>query len=70
LQLPVPSQTIVYAVYMAIPHLEFFDVRDLVVHSGELIAWWAWGVATLYALAYSSFFLFLAWLMFRRKALN
>jgi len=55
---------------MAIPHLEFFDVRDLIIHNGELIAWWAWGVATVYALAYSSFFLFLAWLVFRKKALN
>jgi ABC-type transport system involved in multi-copper enzyme maturation permease subunit len=70
LQLPEPSQTIVYAVYIAIPHLEFFDVRDLIVHNGELIAWWAWGVATLYAVAYSAIFLLLAWLVFRRKALN
>ncbi len=70
LQLPEPSQTIVYAVYIGIPHLEFFDVRDLIVHNGELIAWWAWGVASLYASAYASVFLFLAWLAFRKKALN
>ncbi|MBI3849289.1 MAG: ABC transporter permease subunit [Verrucomicrobia bacterium] len=70
LQLAPLSQTIVYAVYMAIPHLEFFDVRDLVIHNGDLIAWWACGTATLYALAYSAFFLFLAWLVFRKKALN
>ena len=70
LQLPEPSQTIVYAVYIGIPHLEFFDVRDLIVHHGALVAWWAWGIATLYALAYSAFFLLLAWLAFRRKALN
>jgi hypothetical protein len=70
LQLLDPAQTIVYAVYMAIPHLEFFDVRDLIVHNGELIAWWAWGIATLYALGYSAFLLLLAWLVFRRKALN
>ena len=70
LQLPLFIQTIAYAVYLAIPHLEFFVVRDLVIHNGELIAWWAWGVATLYALAYASLFLLLAWLTFRKKALN
>ena len=70
LQLSEPGQTIVYAVYFAIPHLEFFDVRDLIIHNGELISWWAWGIATLYALAYSAVFLFLAWLAFLKKALN
>jgi len=70
LQLPEPSQSIVYSGYMAMPHLEFFDVRDLIIHNRDLIAWWAWGMATLYAMAYSAFFLFLAWLAFRKKALN
>ena len=35
-----------------------------------LVAWWAMGVATVYAAVYTTFFLFAAWVLFRRKALN
>jgi Cu-processing system permease protein len=65
-----PGRSIVYGVYFAMPHLEFFDWRDLVVHGYDTVAWSAWGLATLYALAYMSFFLLSAWIVFRRKALN
>jgi len=65
-----PSATILSVVYFAIPHLEFFDVRDLIIHDWPLIAWLDVVWATLYALAYATFFLFAACLVFRRKALN
>jgi hypothetical protein len=65
-----PSRTLLSTIYFLIPHLEWFDVRDLVVHEQNLIAWWAVGAATLYAVAYEIFFLFAAWVLFRRKALN
>jgi ABC-type transport system involved in multi-copper enzyme maturation permease subunit len=65
-----PSQTLLALLYFAIPHLEFFDVRDLIIHEWGLIPWWVCGMATLYAAAYSALFLVLAWLAFRRQALN
>lgn len=65
-----PSATILTAAYFAIPHLEFFDVRDLIIHDWPLIAWLDVGAATLYAWVYSALFLGAACLVFRRKALN
>jgi ABC-type transport system involved in multi-copper enzyme maturation permease subunit len=65
-----PVQGILYATYFLIPHLEWFDVRDLVVHDQGLIAWWAVAAASVYAMVYAAFFLFAAWICFRRKALN
>lgn len=65
-----PMQGILYAIYFVMPHLEWFDVRDLVVHDQGLIAWWAVAAATLYAAIYAAAFLFAAWIFFRRKALN
>jgi ABC-type transport system involved in multi-copper enzyme maturation permease subunit len=59
---------LVSGIYYAIPHLELFDVRDLIVHKWPLIGWNIWGVATLYALVYAALLLFVTWLVFRRKA--
>jgi ABC-type transport system involved in multi-copper enzyme maturation permease subunit len=65
-----PSASILSVIYFSIPHLEFFDVRDLIIHDWPLIAWLDIFWATLYALAYATFFLVAACLVFRRKALN
>ena len=65
-----PSRTVVYTIYFLIPHLEWFDVRDLVVHERGLVPWTACAEATLYAGVYMAFFQFAAWVLFRRKALN
>lgn len=70
LSLPEPSQSIVSSVYYAIPHLELFDVRDLIVHDWPLVAWKFFSLAILYALAYTAFFLMAACLIFRRKTVN
>lgn len=70
LSLAEPFQSLLYMVYFALPHLELFDVRDLIVHNWELIPWGIVALATLYAAAYSAFFLFAAWLVFRRRPLN
>lgn len=64
-----PGQTILAICYFVIPHLEFFDVRDTLIHEWP-VPWWACGVASLYALAYTLFFLIAAWAIFRRQALN
>ena len=70
LSLPEPSQSIVSAVYFAIPHLELFDLRDLIVHDWPLIPWNFFGLAILYALAYTAIFLLAACLVFQRKTVN
>ncbi len=70
LGLPEPSSSILYALYYIIPHFEFFDIRDLVVHNAPPVAWWAVGMASVYAMVYAAAFQVLAWIVFRRKALN
>jgi len=70
LRLDEPGQTLLYAVYFAIPHLELFDVRDLIIHNWGLIRWEIWAAGLGYAAVYSAIFLALACLLFRRKAVN
>ena len=70
LQLPEPRRSILYGLYYCIPHLELFDVRDLIIHNWPPIAWPVCGVAALYALAYASALLIGACLVFHRKAIN
>jgi len=67
-QLDQATGVVVSALYYLIPHLELFDVRDLIVHNWPPIPWGVWGVAVLYALAYSAMTVFIAWLVFRRKS--
>jgi hypothetical protein len=45
-------------------------MRDLVIHNWPLIEWKFFGLAILYALAYTALFLTGACLVFRRKAVN
>ena len=70
LQMHEPGRTILSAIYFAIPHLELFDVRDLIIHNLPPVPWLVWAAALLYAAGYTAFFLVAAWLMFRRRALN
>jgi ABC-type transport system involved in multi-copper enzyme maturation permease subunit len=70
LNLTEPMQTMVYGLYFAVPHLELFDVRDLIVHNWGLIPWPIWTAALAYALVYAALFLGAACLLFRRKAIN
>ena len=70
LQMHEPSRTILSLIYFAIPYLELFDVRDLIIHNLPSVPWLIWAAALLYAAGYTAFFLVAAWLMFRRRALN
>ena len=70
LQQPEPLRTVVYGLYFLIPHLEWYDVRDLVIYNQNLVGWVDCGLATLYGLLYMAVFLLGAWLVFRRKPLN
>lgn len=65
-----PVQTMLSAIYFLIPHLEWFDIRDRVIYDHAAVAWGPVGLVTLYAAAYAGLFLFLAWLIFRRKGLT
>ncbi|MDB6110790.1 MAG: hypothetical protein JWR69_2540 [Pedosphaera sp.] len=70
LQQAEPIRTLLSVIYFLIPHLEWYDVRDLVVHSKGLVPWGYCALASLYGAAYTAFFLVATWLCFRRKALN
>jgi Cu-processing system permease protein len=70
LQMTEPGGTLLYLLYYAIPHLELFDVRDLIIHNWDPIPWFACAGASLYASVYAAFFLLGAWLVFRRQPLN
>src|SRR6266481_9173025 len=61
--LPEPRRSFLYSLYYAIPHLELFDVRDLIIHNWPPIPWRVCGLVTLYALAYTSAFLIAACLV-------
>lgn len=65
-----PGGSIIRAIYYAIPHLEWFDIRDLLIYNQKLVPLWAIIVVTIYAAAYTAFFLFATWLAFRRKPLS
>jgi hypothetical protein len=62
--------TFITGLYYAIPHLELFDIRELIVHDWPLIPWGVWLIALAYAAAYTALLLLLSWLVFRRKALQ
>jgi ABC-type transport system involved in multi-copper enzyme maturation permease subunit len=70
LQQPQPLQTILYAGYFLMPHLEWFDVRDRLVYDWGLVGWLDCALATFYAAAYTGVFLVLALIAFQRKKLN
>ena len=62
--------TIVYAIYYLIPHLEWYDVREYIIHDWGKIEWLACGGAAVYGMLYSAMLLGCAWLVFRRKTLT
>ena len=65
-----PTRSLWMALFYVIPHLEFFDVRDLVIHNWPSISWLVCMKASAYGAVYGAFFLLAACLIFRRRALN
>lgn len=57
-------------VYYAIPHLEFYDLRSVVIHNWEAREWGMVALASVYGAAYTAAFLVLGWWLFRRKVLT
>lgn len=70
LQQPEPMQTVLTAVYYAMPHLEWFYLSDFVVYDQAAAPWTQVALATLYAAVWTGIFLLLAWAGFRRKNLT
>jgi hypothetical protein len=70
LKLAEPLRTLVEVLYFTIPHLEFYDLRDLVVHNWPVLEWKYILLALLYAGFYMAVFLMGACLVFRRKPVN
>ncbi len=62
--------SIVYLIYYCIPHLEWYDLRDFVIHDWGAVSPAVCAGATLYGLLYCCFLLGAAWLVFRRKTLT
>ncbi len=69
LQQPEPIQTIFYMGYYLLPHLEWFDIRALLIHNWEPAPWGIVLLAILYATAYSAIFLGAACVLFRKRRL-
>lgn len=69
LQMPEPGSTLLYTLYYAIPHLEWYDVRDLITHNREMITWVDMLGASAYGLAYTFLLLGGTWMVLQRKRL-
>lgn len=67
---PEPMQGLLSFIYFAIPHLEWYDLRDFVVYDMGAVPVHAVLLATVYAAVWTGIFLLLAWLGFRRKNLT
>ncbi len=63
------ARTLLEGVYFALPHLEFYDVRDLLTHGWAPLPWTAIALDTVYGTAWTALLLGLAWLGFRRRPL-
>lgn len=69
LQIDQPGRGLLYSIYYLIPHLEFYDVRNLVIHRWPLIRWSTWLLALAYGAAYMVVFLAASCWVFRRKSI-
>ncbi|MDD4101455.1 MAG: ABC transporter permease subunit [Kiritimatiellae bacterium] len=64
---PVPGKWVLYAIHWIAPHLEFFDLRQRLVHEWPPIGWGVCVAVWLYALCYAAACLALASVVLRRK---
>ncbi len=67
---PEPMQAILIGAYYVMPHLEWYYMSDFVVYNMGCVPWVKVLLATLYAGVWTTIFLVLAWLGFRRKSLT
>jgi Cu-processing system permease protein len=62
-------QNLVNAIYWIFPHLDLFDLSRRVTHGWPAVAGWALAALTLYGLIYTTIFLWIGYLRFRRLPL-
>lgn len=65
-----PGRSILSTIYYLIPHLEWFDIRDLVIYNQKLVPVLPFLGAIVYGAVYTGIFLYATWLVFRRKPLS
>jgi ABC-type transport system involved in multi-copper enzyme maturation permease subunit len=65
-----PSASILTAIYFMIPHMELYNMSELIIHDWPPPPWIDVLLLTLYGFCYTAFFLLAACMIFRRKALN
>ena len=64
---PLPGRTVLTLIHWFGPHVEFFDLRQRVVHEWPAIGWGVCGVVLVYAVGYAAVCLAVAALAFRNK---
>jgi ABC-type transport system involved in multi-copper enzyme maturation permease subunit len=70
MRLSEPGHSMFYSLYYAMPHLELFNVEELIIHDWPTIAWTKFAIAIAYGAVYTGLFLAASCVVFRRKALN
>ncbi len=64
-----PGRTLLLAIHWLAPHMEFFDLRQRLVHAWPTLEWYVVALVLLYATLYGSAILAAAHTFFRRKKL-
>ncbi len=64
-----PARTACTVFYYGLPHFEFFDMRQRLVHEWGPVPLWLIAALTVYAVLYAAVFLAAAWMGFRRRTL-
>lgn len=70
LRMEEPARSILYAAYYVVPHLEWYDMRLLIIHNWPPIQATAILIAIGYAVFYTGILILAANLIYRRKVLN
>ncbi len=64
-----PARLACTVFYYGLPHFEFFDMRQRLVHAWGPVPLWLIAALAVYAVLYTAFFLAAAWMGFRRRTL-
>lgn len=65
----IPPRTLLLSLHWLAPHLEFFDLRQRLIHDWPPVSWLLIGYVLLYAAGYITICLTLAGILFQRKRL-
>ena len=65
-----PAGSVLSVVYYLLPHLEFFDIRRLIIHNLDPVAWSYYLLALGYGVVYMALFLGLTSVIFSRKTIT